>query len=498
MTIRLGLRTGLRSGTQLTPYSRLPIGHIFIKGQSNALGQGQYNTVDFGLDIGAVFSSATIDTASSFTPPSVQPRRSMQPYAASGVPNMGPELSLARFLIRNGAASPTLPISKLGVNGSDIDTWILAANFNRSCNYIDVQSAATGVAMTDMVWIQGEADAADAAKSAAYLTRLETLHSAYRARYGIAYRLWIIRLNAAATASPITTAWRNAVRAAEETYCANHSSNTFLIDVDFIPMSADNVHYTGEGYVSLGNAIGNAMVSYLRDIGGVGSAPWIQDFSEPTAHSDSASVQVVPRAEPARDGDCQLLITSTAGNNVTPALAAAAGFLELTNSPQVSLSGGVREWCAVYYRFVTQAALNAAGGVRLVDPTVDAGNQRRNAKIITLRGMATNSSAFHLTQGHVNNAFSTSMSIPGIITTENNCLILYIHCCYSSSSNALSSVANSTLPDFAVVFDSYFPTQQKITVMKGTKTIAGPTGTATGTHAATSLQANMVIAIKPP
>jgi hypothetical protein len=105
-----------------------------------------------------------------------------------------------------------------------------------------------------ILWMQGETDAETEAAAKAYLENLRAFFAAVdglwqgiREKHGFpktAYKRVIGRINAPGFK------FRDAVRKAQEAYCADAANRSVLIDTDKYPL--DWVHYTPAGQIQFG------------------------------------------------------------------------------------------------------------------------------------------------------------------------------------------------------------------------------------------------------
>lgn len=455
--------------------------HVAIAGQSNAALRGNSTLVDYGVIAGADYTPATIETSSSFTPPPAYASMALAPVTPTGL-NSGFELGLGRALIKSGTATATMPITKMAIDGTAIATWNNSTNYNRFVTALRLREATTGRTVTDICWAQGEADGATAPLAAAYPADIATFLDAVHTSFPTA-RFHFLVLNA--NVNVATVPQRAAIISAQVAAIAARSTWCFAVYADDLEFGADGVHYTANSYWSLGirfaesirAAVGNALPDES-----VGGAPFIRSASNVATSSSTVGAAVTVHAPPSKVGDTQVLVVSQGNLNLTPALTTANGFTQITNSPQFSLSGGNYAWLSVYTR-----VWNGTDA----DPVVSGltTQQRRSAFIFSVGG----TSGLSMTPAAtVNNAFSTSMTIASITTPSANNLVVRIHASYATANNNLSSVSGGTL-----VRDGYGPVKQMYQLFADVQAAAGATGACTGTHATTSLQANLVLAFAP-
>lgn len=497
---RVGAAVGIGAdeiaGAGAPAWSPLSIQHVAFIGDSTTLGQGDYQTADYGLNAGAVFAAASIHTANSFLGTGFG-RQAVQPYDVGGGPNMGSELSLARMLIANGVA-PGLPMSKMGINGSTLALWLNPTNLAHAGDYFEAQELATNVPITHILDGRGPNDAATDADAAAADANYEALYTYFTGRFGNRFEWILALLHPSTTSASITTARKNTFRAGQISFAARHS-NVRTIEIGHALLGADSIHPHADGHWSIGNSFGRALIQI--PVRGTGASPRLVPVLEPTRRSDSAGVDVTPTAGPTWAGQLQLLLTSTAGLDVAPSLATANGFAEVTNL--VSLGAGVRQWGAAYLRLVTEADLAAAGGVRLPDPVVDGATlgvnqQRRSAVILTLDNVATDGTALNAIASRASAAYTTAVSVTGPTTTAPNCLVVVANTGHSGTDSVASGFANAGLSGFTFNQDCHGPTQQKFSISSGIKVGPGLVPPTTGTQSVNLNQAGIALAFRAP
>ena len=454
--------------------------HVAIAGQSNAALRGNSTLVDYALAAGTSYTPATVETSTSFTPPAAYPSQALAPIAPSGL-NSGFELGLGQTLIKTGTATATLPITKMGIDGTAIATWNNSTNFNRWVASLAAREASTGRPITDICWSQGEADGATTPLATAYAAGLATFLAAVHAtRPAARFHFQVL----STSVNIATVPERATIRAAQIAAIAANSSWCFPVYVDDMEFGADGVHFTANAYWAIGvrhaesirTRVGNQLPN-----SSIGGAPYVRAIPNAAMSSSTVGASVIAHAPPSKVGDTQLLIISAGNLNEATTLTDAQGFAEVTNSPQFSLSGGNYARLSVYSR--------VWDGVT-TDPTVSGGTQqRRTARIITIAGTSGQDITPAAT---VNNAFSTSATIASVTTASANTLVLRIHASYATADNSVSAVSGGTL-----LLDSYGPVKQMLQIFADTQAAAGASGACTFTHATTSLQANLVMAFKP-
>lgn len=467
-----------------------PVTGVMIFGQSNAHGRANPTLLDPGVNGTAVYSNATIDTVDTFTwPSSTVPRQDLQPFGA-GVPGMGVELSLGRFLVQSGLADSVLPMSKMGVDGSTIANWRNGTNLGHFDDYWDAQEAATGKLISDAVFIQGEADATAPAQSSIYESELTALMTSIRSAHPGLKRIFIIRLNNAATGAAITPSDRDAVRAAQAAWVAANPGVGFLVDVDGVSLDpADNVHYLANGYWGMGWVIGQAMAQAIgqpiADEPGLAGTTYVRQFRGAMSYTSTVSGLITVVPTPANVGDRQYLIVNANALSLAISLPTAAGFTQIGSTVD-SNAGGVHVMLAIYQR-----TYDGTQGSPIVDSS--ATQQRRGAYIYTVaHGGDVDASATSVT-----NANTTAVTIPSVTTTAANSLVTYVDASFSSTDNPLSNIACANLSDEVLIQESRISNGSKIALIAGHLVAAGASGTCTATHSVNSNQSRFTMSHPP-
>jgi hypothetical protein len=187
--------------------------------------------------------------------------------------------------------------------------------------------------------------------------------------------------------------------------------------------------------------------------------------------------------------DLLLLFVETANQ----AMAAPAGWTQVTNSPQstgtAAAAGGVR--LTVFYKFA--AASETA-------PTLADSGDHQTSIIMAFRGVD-NTTPFNVTAGGVTTPASTAVSCPAATTTAANCLVvnaIALDADLASTTN-LSAVANTNLSSVALQH-----TQTVIAgaggglaVVTGGKAAAGSTGSTTATDTTSEVRTYLTMALNP-
>lgn len=162
---------------------------------------------------------------------------------------------------------------------------------------------------------------------------------------------------------------------------------------------------------------------------------------------------------------------------------------EFTNSPQDNATDGVRgTWFWSRYNGTqTAPTTNDAGAINL-------------GGIAAWNGCITTGDPIHITAGGSQTA-ATSMSNPGLTTTEDNCMIVVSSICdrdAASTANA-ASWANASLDSIAEVVDEILSTGVGggWAIANGIKSSAGTVDATTWTQAASGGTADLTFALLP-
>lgn len=225
---------------------------VFIAGQSNAEGQDNTSSLTDSSITAALAQVRLLDWAANVSPYTINYDTSdvLGPRVTTPY-NMGTELTLGRamakwqpWIVKQSIGNTSIQVHWLPTGtypaagaGNLANLWIA-----RMLSAI-AQSGGTPAAV---VWIQGEADAADATAAANYQTNLTALINHVRASIpGIPWV--IVRLNNTTTLTHKAT-----VRAAQDAV-ALALPNVYSVDVDDIPTT---LHYSADQLASLGTRLG--------------------------------------------------------------------------------------------------------------------------------------------------------------------------------------------------------------------------------------------------
>lgn len=190
--------------------------------------------------------------------------------------------------------------------------------------------------------------------------------------------------------------------------------------------------------------------------------------------------------------DILLLFVESA--NQTISLTTANGFAEVTTSPQGTgtAAGTAATRLAVYWKRATGS--DSA-------PTVADSGDHQVGRIIAIRGCKTSGDPWNVTPaGDVAATASTSVTIPGVTTSVNNCMIVVAVSNATDTTTAQTSAwTNSNLSSLTERIDSNATAGNGggFGVATGILATAGATGSTTATLATSSVQGRMCIALEP-
>lgn len=235
---------------------------VAIIGQSNANGEGRVSELT-GPDL--VYADAYPDvqesvrlTNASFglSPPSwtEYSLSSVQPRLFQGVVKFGVDVSMARELFTTRPEYRWV-IVKAGIGGTTLaDTWDpsnASPNiFENVHDWVDTQMTAADCTLSAYIWIQGENDAMQVSRAAAYGANLSAYLTAVRARYtGIPFIYGQLHVDGSPT-------YRATVRAGQQ---ALSGTGLTLVDQDTGALRADGLHYTTASVLALGTSYATAV-----------------------------------------------------------------------------------------------------------------------------------------------------------------------------------------------------------------------------------------------
>lgn len=188
-------------------------------------------------------------------------------------------------------------------------------------------------------------------------------------------------------------------------------------------------------------------------------------------------------------GDIALLFVESAGGEPVT-LSTAAGFVQVSNSPQATGAGTAGTQIAVFWARATSNAMSA--------PTVADPGNHVYAQIITYRGVVASGDPWDVSTGGVKATASTSVAVAGVTTTLPDTLVVQVVSRdLDSNTAAFSSQTNASLTGIAERSDAG-TTQGNgggFAVWDGVKATAGATGNTSAT-VTRSLSAFLTLALK--
>ncbi len=249
LAMRRALAGAMWSVTRSSASSPAPV--FFIAGQSNAEGQANISALTDDSIADPLPSVRLIDWNYNVSPYTMNYETGPDALAPRSGGGMGIELSMGRVLsnFRAWIHKQSIGNSSAAVHWLPTGTYPAAGAGNLANLWIArmqsaiAQSNGTPAAV---VWIQGEADAADATAAANYETNLTALIN--HVRTSIPGIPWVIlRLNNTTTLTHKAT-----VRAAEAAVAAA-LPNVYLVDSDDVPTT---LHYGPDDLATLGTRLG--------------------------------------------------------------------------------------------------------------------------------------------------------------------------------------------------------------------------------------------------
>lgn len=472
-----------------------------IVGDSNAVGAanfgatGQQDTGYGVVDVNGVgYAPAQIDAqwSQSIVSPIVwlTMTGNLRAYDIAGTLNMGSEQTLGRRLVEMGIhASPK--INKFAISGSTQhthyrtdSTFPLNGGLNlhqQMVAYLLAREATLGHPHDAIVVVLGENDCASSTNANATQTDLGNIIGGLRTGLGRPNQLvYLVVINAATTGAFASTVISQQIAyVASDSFCR-------AIRVDDIPL-ASNPHYGANGYYTIGDRIARQLnKDFYADRPrnrGVGPAPWFNDYGSFVSLASGANGS--PRAgSQEMDGDWQFLILTGQATTPSPSLVTAAGFT-LVGSGDSIFGGTNHRSMSIWERRVTAASFDANTGL-MPTPTVTNGTVATSgAGIITVRGPNPwSTSPLAGFQIGANNANATTLTLPGITTTANNTLAVFVSSVPSNTS-LVTSVTNSNVAGITIQRQSVFNQASFIGAMVATGTIA-TSGTVVGNTTVTA------------
>jgi len=178
--------------------------------------------------------------------------------------SFGPEVTFGRT-IADALPDENFYLIKHSDGGTSLwNEWRLdgGRSYTRLKNVVEIAlneltKAGHTYQIVGILWTQGERDAWNDRTTAQYEADLQAFIADLRSRYGEGLPFFFSRLSVLQTARPI-----EAVRTAQE-YVAAADPNAYLIDTDAMQMQRDNLHFTGKGYMDLGEAFAHAYLNTL-------------------------------------------------------------------------------------------------------------------------------------------------------------------------------------------------------------------------------------------
>lgn len=246
-----GLSLGLRLNLNASASSALSVRQfsdgIVIAGQSNAVGQGAED--DAPVAYQTPFAGSKIFTSSGTI-------TDLTTATAEGddTDEFGVDIPFSRAYAEGTAANTVI---KTGANGTSLAVdWKPTVPYGTALqNALDQIDAAVdaGIQPKCVLWVHGEADAADSAQAAAYGTNLTTLITLFRDRYGADLPFVIAKLRPEAPYTYVTD-----VRDDQQSV-ADTLANVYAVETAGQLTVGDNVHYNAGALINIGQAMYEAL-----------------------------------------------------------------------------------------------------------------------------------------------------------------------------------------------------------------------------------------------
>ncbi len=473
------------------PLPGITLNHTVILGDSNAYGNGDTDNLD-DQTLKAVYASVSVNQVLGAGDPFVAEytiaTRSLQPFAAGGVPGCGVELALGRALYVAGRTNTKLSV--WASRGSALDRWIpSAANYYPLVTtYLDARVAEfgnIGVVYLDM----GTNDSVTTALAGAWATNAALLIDALRARYG--NFTCIVRQ----TGPNLDALYPYAatVRGHQVAFCHGNDNNV-LLNADDIPLASDNLHYSANRYSEIGYRVSSEVVRKLgpQPVAYVSGLPQFVGAVGGVSGAGALSPNAYPIPEVPSYFDILVVASGLLVETVATILADPAGFVYIGR--QVSTTGGLFQYLYLWYRRADRRYRGA--------PTTTDANQYNAAKIFTFRQPTTmvGSPLDIAAIFSKNDTYDTPISITGGTSLTANCLIALFTASYGGSLRSVSGWANTDLGAVTEIQDNDFAIGSEheiITLVTGTKVVAGAFGATTAVATAQLLGSYAALVIKP-
>jgi len=405
-----------------------------ILGQSNAEGIADYsgtfesNTIpifnaedqaeSYETPFAAVNLSLTYATApgGSFTSVAT---RALQPYASAGVQNMGFELTLGRFLNKYGPLPPYL--AKYAVGGSSLaGDWLTGNNYAAGAiAFLQARQAEFGGRkLGGVFWDQGEADATDSTQSANYAANLTTLVAMFRAAFGPQLSWVFKRLSVNGTQT-----FNSTVRTQQANYAAS-DANSAMIDTDDT-RTPDNLHYDARSCQLIGDRYANAMLALRHPVSVPGTTyPYFAGAD--AQRTQFTTTQDIRWWGGTQAGDVGILAVVGSKRNQAPlALTTPAGFTLIGTAKSTDSGTADNAWVSLYWCRADSVTMAANNG-HMPAVTIPNSNHNNSGKIYVFRNCVATGVPYDAVASIANNAYGTSITIPGATTVQPNQLAVMI------------------------------------------------------------------------
>lgn len=507
---------GVDTASGSDSFAASPNGFGAVLGQSNAVGQADYNATqaDLGYRLGSPFTASLTNKqwATGPTDPMVFNNFAtapMQPYAAAGSSNMGPEQTLARWLVQYGVFPSPIVVS-WGISGSSLRRHWLAPyptsgqpNYTTLVQYLNARQVEFNRRLEYIVWIQGETDAGNIDDANSYQANLTTLFTNLRADLSCPNLLvLVVQLNAATTFGP----YQQKIRDAQAAYVAS-DPNSVLINVDDVPLLVDP-HYGMSGQASIGTRCAVAIRDRLKptantSLGQGQSFPAYQQ-ADPGSTAVSGGLSRPRSGEDPSSISKEFLVATSypaTGTLISLTPTGSAGFTQIGTQVNSTFGTSIRRSMAVFERTNSQSTPTGSVPGRPDTPVVqylNSTSQLLVARVFGVSGSATGSTTTWVTAS--NNANSTALVFPSITSSVANSTA-FMFFTNAAQNNRAVSVTNASMQNISIKWDSsYNPASGFVGLALATAQLptSGAYGPTTVTLLSASVNVGFMALVEPP
>lgn len=411
----IGPHVGPHIGPRIGVVSSTSTPAIVIIGDSNGVGQGVTDKSDPAFSITTTI--AAVPYESQYSQAASDPitwtnmaAGGTRPYAIGGVAGFGTEMAIAQSFV---VASQSPVIIKIAVSGTTCTQWQLGSGYpgtggdlyTQSRAYIRAQAAAHNAKVAGIVEFIGGNDGTNSTDANNLQTHLLALSTQLHADFGATVPIILVKSNAATSVTFLST-----VRSAQVA-AAGADATISLIDDDDLVLVSDNLHFTADAYITLGQRIAYTLMARLGVAATRPAAvPVLVGFGPETFGPGTGAPAGWGGAIA---GDLEVVVamtlTATGANN---ALTTPSGWSAIANTATTATDGTSTTRVAAYSRVVDSTMLNANGG-HTAATSITAANAVNFSRIYTFRGPNLNPTV-DTAQASSNAGFLTSLTATGI------------------------------------------------------------------------------------